>query len=442
MTKIIHLPFCFYPDPMGGTEIYVEALVRELTKLGIENLIAAPASQNQTYTYNNLVVRRFAIAANIQNLKEIYGEGDKQGAKEFGKILDQENPDLVHLHAFTRGVSLRIVRECKSRAIPVIFTYHTPTVSCPRGTLLQWGTTVCDGEIEISKCTACVLQSLGLPKTLAQITTNLPPLISKAITQTNFKGGAWTALQMRELVNSRSQAFYDLTTVVDHVIAVCDWVKNILQINRVPDEKITVIRQGLCQEISTTTSLAKIDDIKQPLRLVFFGRIDPTKGIDVIVNALATTPSLNISLDIYGVSQSQSITNYEKVLKTQVLNDPRISLKPPVSANQVVETMKQYDVLVVPSQWLETGPMVILEAFAAQTPVIASNLGGIAELVTDGVNGLLVEASSANSWVKSMKHLSDNRDIVTQLRENIKCPATMEIVAKKMNLVYDNFIAK
>ena len=440
--KIIHLPFCFDPDPMGGTEIYVEALARELTKLGIENLIAAPASQNQTYTYNNLVVKRFAISSDIQNLKEIYGEGDKQGAKEFGKILDQEKPDLVHLHAFTRGASLRIVRECKSRGIPVIFTYHTPTVSCPRGTLLHWGQTVCDGEIEISKCTACVLQSLGLPKIIAQITANLPPLISKAITQTNFKGGAWTALQMRELVNSRSQAFYDLTTEVDHVIAVCDWVKNILQINQVPNEKITVIRQGLCQEISTTPSLAKIDNIKQPLRLIFFGRIDPTKGIDVIVNALATTPSLNISLDIYGVSQSQSITNYEKVLKTQVLHDPRISLKPPVSANQVVETMKQYDVLVVPSQWLETGPMVILEAFAAQIPVIGSNLGGIAELVTDGVNGLLVEASSTNSWVKAIKNLSDNRDIVTQLRENIKCPATMEFVAKKMNVVYDNFIAK
>jgi glycosyltransferase involved in cell wall biosynthesis len=86
--------------------------------------------------------------------------------------------------------------------------------------------------------------------------------------------------------------------------------------------------------------------------------------------------------------------------------------------------------------------MVVLEAFAAQIPVIGSNLGGIAELVTDGVNGLLVEASSANSWVKAIKNLSDNRYIVTQLRENIKCPATMEIVAKKMNVIYDNLIVK
>ena len=54
--KIIHLPFCFDPDPMGGTEIYVEALARELTKQGITNIIAAPAAKNQSYTYNQIQI--------------------------------------------------------------------------------------------------------------------------------------------------------------------------------------------------------------------------------------------------------------------------------------------------------------------------------------------------------------------------------------------------
>ena len=72
--KIIHLPFCFHPDPMGGTEIYVEALARELTKQGITNIIAAPAATNQSYIYNQTPVRRFAISPHVKHLKEIYGQ--------------------------------------------------------------------------------------------------------------------------------------------------------------------------------------------------------------------------------------------------------------------------------------------------------------------------------------------------------------------------------
>ena len=52
--------------------------------------------------------------------------------------------------------------------------------------------------------------------------------------------------------------------------------------------------------------------------------------------------------------------------------------------------LSRIDVLAVPSQWLETGPLVVLEAFAAGTPVIGSDLGGIRELVSDGRDGLLV----------------------------------------------------
>ena len=59
-----------------------------------------------------------------------------------------------------------------------------------------------------------------------------------------------------------------------------------------------------------------------------------------------------------------------------------------------METIRKYDALVVPSVWLETGPLVVLEAFAAGVPVIGSRLGGIAEMVRDGVDGLLFGAGN------------------------------------------------
>jgi hypothetical protein len=75
----------------------------------------------------------------VNNLRELYGEGDQTAAREFAKILDEERPDVGHLHAFTRGVSLRMARKAKRRGVKVVFTYHTPTVSCQRGTLMHWG---------------------------------------------------------------------------------------------------------------------------------------------------------------------------------------------------------------------------------------------------------------------------------------------------------------
>ncbi|BAQ66455.1 glycosyltransferase [Geminocystis sp. NIES-3709] len=425
---------------MGGTEVYVEALARELSKQGITNIIAAPSFNNQSYTYNQLSIRRFAISSEIKYLKEIYGEGDRLGVIEFGKILDQEQPDLIHFHAFTRGVSLRMVKLAKSRKIPVIFTYHTPTVSCQRGTLLQWGTQVCDGEIQLSKCTACTLQGLGVNRNIANIITYLPSIVSKTLTQINLSGGIWTALQMKELVNCRSQAFRSLMKEVDHIIAVCDWVKNILIINQVPSDKITVIRQGLCQEIREDLRQSVGNEQNKPLRLVFFGRIDPTKGIDILIEALMAEPKLNVTLDIYGISQSEFSSLYENNIEDLVQKDDRITLKNPVSSNMVVETMKEYDLLAVPSQWLETGPMVILEAFAAKVPVIGSNLGGIAELIKHDVNGLLVEANSIRSWTTVIGELCDNRNKLNTLKSGINPPPQMSLVADRMKLIYRTLI--
>ncbi|MBI1243338.1 MAG: glycosyltransferase [Nostoc sp. RI_552] len=442
--KIIHLPFCFHPHPMGGTEIYVEALARELTKQGITNIIAAPAAANQSYIYNQIPVRRFAISPQVKHLKEIYGEGDELGAMEFSKILDAEQPDLIHLHAFTRGVSLSLVRLAKSRGIPVIFTYHTPTVSCQRGTLLRWGNQVCDGQIQLSQCTACTLQSLGISKSIAQTISNLPPIVGATLTQINLSGGIWTALQMGELVNCRTQAFQSLMLEVDHIISVCNWVKDVLILNQVPQGKITVIRQGLCQEIppepgefsplSSPTSGDKGSN--PPLRLVFFGRLDPTKGIDILIQAFVDYPQLNATLDIYGICQSTPGDSYQAKIKHLSRNDHRINWKTPVSAAQVVNTMKNYDLLAVPSQWLETGPMVVLEAFAAGIPVIGSNLGGIKELVEHHVNGILVEAGCIKAWGQELQFLCENREQLDRLRSGITPPPTMEMVAEKMKLIY------
>src|SRR5262249_2468968 len=140
--KVAHVPFTFAPDPVGGTEIYVEALAHGLRAHRIESLIVAPSSHgtNEAYEHNGLRLRRYRTASESKfMLKELYGDGDPQAATAFAQILDEECPDIVHIHAFTRAVSVLLVRAAKQRGLTVLFTYHTPTVSCQRGTLLLRG---------------------------------------------------------------------------------------------------------------------------------------------------------------------------------------------------------------------------------------------------------------------------------------------------------------
>jgi glycosyltransferase involved in cell wall biosynthesis len=440
--KILQVPYCFYPDPVGGTEIYVEALATHLQQQGIEIIIAAPATTNQHYQHQTLPVKRFAVSP-TPTLPELYGRGDPQAAHHFSQILDEEQPDLVHLHAFTSGVSYRLVQAAKQRQIPVIFTYHTPTVSCQRGTLLQNGVEICSGKLDRATCTRCTLQGMGIVPQAADLISHLPGVIAYPLKKLDLQGGIWTALRIGELVQGRHEAFHHLMMDADHIIAVCQWVKDVLLLNGVDETKITVLRQGLCHPIPAVIQGQQhfLEDGSAPLKLVFLGRLDPTKGIHLVLQALSQLPNLPISLDIYGISQSVAVDSYQQQLKTIITQDSRVRLLPPIGATEVVQTIAQYDLLVVPSQWLETGPMVVLEAFAAGVPVIGSGLGGIAELVQDEVNGILVEPGSVQAWVGAMERVWRDRSKIRQLRSQIVSPEDMQKVALTMVKLYQHHLS-
>src|SRR5438067_9515792 len=109
--KIIHIPFCFYPDVIGGTEVYVESLSQHLQKQGAQVVIAACSENDSIYSHHGVRVRRFSTAQKVSDLRELYGAGDAQAVLGFSKILEEEKPNVVHFHAFTRAVSVDLLRE-------------------------------------------------------------------------------------------------------------------------------------------------------------------------------------------------------------------------------------------------------------------------------------------------------------------------------------------
>ncbi len=442
--KVIQVPFCFYPDPVGGTEVYVEALVRGLSRRGVQAVVAAPAKRGVSYRHAELEIRRFAISGGVEDVSDLYGEGDVEAARAFGRIVDQEHPDLVHLHAFTSGVSLRLVREVKRKGIAVLFTYHTPTVSCLRGTLMRWGKEACDGRLDLGLCTRCTLHGLGLPRGMADLVGQVPALAGKVLESMRLSGGVWTALRMRELVSMRHACTRALWAEADHVVAVCGWVQDLLVANGVPPAKITLCRQGLAHEVEGDASRVCPRDPAESrsaaIRAAFIGRLDPTKGLHILIQAMRKSPRLPFQLDVYGIVQDSAAGAYRERLGKLVAGDRRVAFRDPLPAKGIVGCLRGYDLLVVPSQWLESGPMVVLEAFAAGIPVLGSRLGGIAELVRHGVDGLLVEPMSIEAWRQKLEALCEDRGLLKKLREGIRPPRTMEGVAEEMVVLYEKLL--
>lgn len=443
--RTLHVPFSYFPSPAGGTEVYVAALANALQPHGMTSIVAAPGDRDETYEWEGVSVHRFKTSSSAE-LETLYGDGDVAAAASFGRILDHVRPDLVHFHALTAGASVLAMREVKARRIPLIFTYHTPTVSCVRGTMMKWGEIPCDGRMSSRLCAACALHGKGIPKPVALGLAKLPPSAPYRVGKALKNGRVATAMQLPALVRRRHQATHAVFVLADRLVAVCAWVQDVLNSNGVAPSKIEVSRQGLPGNIHTLRSgdasrrpNPNVYSPAFPLRLAFFGRLDPTKGVHIVVEALRAQRDLPVVLDIFGIAQGSSGADYRSHLVRLTAGDARIRFHAPVESSAVVERMARYDLVLVPSLWLETGPLVVYEAQAGGVPVLGSRLGGIAELVIDDQTGRTLAAGDIREWAAELGRLVGRPDVIERWKDAQPRPRTMADAARDMANLYANF---
>jgi glycosyltransferase involved in cell wall biosynthesis len=434
---ILHVPYTFSPDPMGGTEQYVRGLSMELQGLNYKSAIAAPALNSSHRLYESLDLYKFGLGNDPAAAE---GVPDNFAAGEFRKILAIVQPQIVHLHARTAAVSELLLEAAHVSGARTMVTYHTPTLTCMRGTMLYNGSNSCDGMLNASRCTSCVLRSHRLNGPLSLALAQVPPSVGRALKQLGLRRGVWLAFRMRQIVEDHIARSYRFFSLADLVVAPCQWVADLLLANGLPIERIRLCRQGLVHPMFIEP-LQRDPRKCGPLRLGFFGRIDPTKGLEVIIKAMKYNPSAPIELLIYGVVQ-QGSEGWSHYLLSIARNDPRIRFLPALDAEQVLPTMARLDLVVVPSLLLETGPLVVLEAFAAGTPVLGSDLGGISELVHSGVDGQLLPAGDVPKWADALAKLSADPSPIQQWRAGIEKPRTMAQVAKEIANFYKEVLSK
>lgn len=431
--KVLHVPYTYFPDASGGTEVYVRNLAHFLKKLGYCSSIAAPGTANATYEHGGERVRRFQSDAS-HKLELAYGAPDEIAAENFRKIVDELRPDIVHLHARTAAVSERLCDIAHEAGAHVVFTYHTPTASCARGTMMLYGKVPCDGTLRRQRCITCALAAHGIPRVLGALSASIPDRMALGLAALGRIVEPVRGVRIPALIGQDHARFHSFMSKVDRVVVLCQWVRDVLARNDVTDEKITVSRHGISNKFGIAAPAA-VRDENGPLRLAYFGRIDHAKGPDLLVRSIAAIPNAAVTLDVFPIPQNLALA---KQLEGWVACDRRLALRTPVAPDAVQQVMTGYDLIAIPSRWLETGPLVALEAFAAGVPILGADLGGIAESVRNGIDGFLVKPNDVDAWSAAIQSLADNRNRVGELKRNIRPPRTMDDVARDMAELYCN----
>ncbi|TXN71600.1 glycosyltransferase family 4 protein [Methylobacterium sp. WL6] len=172
---------------------------------------------------------------------------------------------------------------------------------------------------------------------------------------------------------------------VDAFIALTGFARDRFARAGVPAERIFVKPNGLADPGPV------FDGPRQ--RLLYAGRLSPEKGLSVLAQAAAQAGLL---VDVAG----------DGPMRSEVAAGPWLVPHGALAPAETQAAIARARALVVPSLWYEGLPMVIIEAFAAGTPVIASRIGSLAELVEDGVTGLLVEPDDPGDLARALRRIS------------------------------------
>jgi glycosyltransferase involved in cell wall biosynthesis len=130
-----------------------------------------------------------------------------------------------------------------------------------------------------------------------------------------------------------------------------------------------------------------------------------------------------LHLKIYG--KMEEFPEYVRELKVIAADDTRIQFCGTFPNEKIGEIFAELDVVVVPSTWYENTPLVIYSAQAAGCPVIASNLGGMSEVIHHDENGLLFEPGDVSGLAELLESIVLDRELVGRLSRNAMMPKSI-----------------
>lgn len=405
--KILICCNVYPPNFIGGAELIAHQQALALVKTGHEVQVftgdTQPIGERHSCredVYQNLKIYRIYLTGEDYQ-SDYVNFSHPQVENHFAQVLKQFCPDVIHFHNII-GLSVTIIRVAKEYGAKTILTLHDHWGFCFKNTIMKYDGVTCR---DYSQCEEC--QSV--------INDGIQRQIPMRLRQNYFK------LMMREVDLFVSPSQYLAETYLKAGFS---------------SKKMNVIWNGI--------DFDRFDAIQRnphdnKVRFSFFGNFGRHKGVSTLLEAL---PCLNnryrVQINLIGNGDQENF--YREQLNENGCTY-LVKFWGKLDNGQVHRAYAETDVLILPSIWPENQPVSITEAMAAGIPVIASNMGGMPELVEDGKTGLIFEAGNAQDLAEKMDFLIEHPDLIKAFGKTAKERMrnnTFESQANKLLTLYQN----
>jgi glycosyltransferase involved in cell wall biosynthesis len=182
--------------------------------------------------------------------------------------------------------------------------------------------------------------------------------------------------------------------------------------------------------------------VKSPTNIGFFGQLSHFKGAEVMMEAMAMVdPEVEAHLWLNGANlELQTQEFQEEFARLQERLHGRVTFRGPYEHSELPDLMEDLHWALIPSIWWENSPLVIQEAFFHRRPIICSDVGGMAEKVRDGVDGLHFRRGDPVSLARTIERATTNPRLWRTLRDGIRDPYPMEAHVSRLLDLYGETI--
>ena len=358
----------FYAPVVGGEERHVQDLSIALAARGHDVAVATLAQAGRADFEIDHGVRVYRLRGSLQRATWLFKEAERRHAPPLPdpeltwalrRVVMQERPHVVHAHNWLVHSFLPLKRWSGAK---LVVTLHDYSLRCPKKRLM-YRDQPCDGPA-VRKCLSCAGQHYG-----------------------PAKGGLTTAGNW--MMGAVERRAVDMFVAVSHATAIgngIDGERPKLQVipNFVPD---TDAAEHAGHE-------AYLSQLPADGYLLFVGDLSREKGVDVLIEA-------------YGglIGAPPLVLIGRRLPETPGALPPNVVLLDRWPHGSVMEAWRHSSIALVPSTWPEPFGIVAIEAMACGRPVIASDIGGLRDIVVDGETGLRVPARDPAALRQAMARL-------------------------------------
>ncbi len=449
--KILLTTHQFLPEYTSGTEVLSFEVARELIRFGHQVRILTgwppsefvdPPTTYDEYAYEGIHVYRIYPPpfGKTTMAERTRAEFDNPAtAAAFTALTATWRPDVVHFFHLQR-LSASIPMRCAQQGIACVFTATDFWSICPLNQLRLPSGETCPGpEADSANC-VLHLAVQGRRAHLAPLYRWVPKGLVGAMLKiapqdeqsASSNLSAARALQHRPAVTRR------MLDVIDRIIAPTTFMAQRLKDFGAAEESIVELGYGIDTKVYANHRPLLTSD---HLRIGFIGTLHEHKGAHVLIDAIKLLDaSAACSVSIYG--DEKFYPEYVAQLKASAEGESRIMFQGTFKRAELPRVIDTFDILVVPSTWTENTPLVILAAQAAGRPVIGSDVAGIAEAVSDGVNGRLFKGGSSPALAAVLAELIGHPAQLLEMAQQAKPTKDISRYVADLLDIYEEVLAE